>query len=114
LYKNTARYAESIDNNDDDAEIDTDSITCTNKNHTERYRLADGNFIAKRQKPVIIRCVRYQQMLDQENYYREILMLFVPWRHEHSLIGDSESFTQQFKMNVLQTKWRSIIIHFLN
>ena len=32
--------------------------------------------------PKVIRYVRYNQTKDPENYFREQLMLFMPWRNE--------------------------------
>jgi len=63
---------------------------------TNVFKLGDGNKLHRRKRPVVIRYVRYQQSMDQENYFREILLLFHPWRSEALLIGDSETYTEAF------------------
>ena len=48
-----------------------------------RYSVTNGNFrIVLRKKPKIIRYVKYNQKVDSENYFREQLLLFYPWRNE--------------------------------
>ena len=42
----------------------------------------NGTKYKYRKVPKVIRYVRYNQTKDRENYYREQLMLFMPWRNE--------------------------------
>ena len=42
--------------------------------------------------------------MDPENYFREILMLFHPWRDEKTIIGNSETYQDQFETLVGSTE----------
>ena len=44
--------------------------------------LGNNKILYKRRKSKIIQFVNYKQKLDPENYYRECLLLYTPWRHE--------------------------------
>lgn len=68
----------SDDNNDDDI-YDTIDNTSANKNE---YNMRGGIKLVKRCKPKIIRSIRFHKDRDPENYYREQLMLYTPWRKE--------------------------------
>ena len=46
------------------------------------YVLEDGTILYQRKVPKILRCVRYSVHNDPENYYREKIMLYLPWREE--------------------------------
>ena len=51
--------------------------------HRVRYSVTNGDVkIVLRTKPNIIRYIKYSQKVDPENYFREQLMLFFPWRNE--------------------------------
>ena len=48
--------------------------------------------------PRVIRYVKYNQKKDQENYFREQLMLFVPWRNEQKdMLGSFDTFEAYYK-----------------
>ncbi|KAJ8020644.1 hypothetical protein HOLleu_40292 [Holothuria leucospilota] len=53
--------------------------------------------IKKRSNPKIIRYVRYNEHNDSENHFREQLMLFIPWRKECNIIGNSTNFQQKYE-----------------
>lgn len=48
----------------------------------EEIPMADGAILTKRKQPMVLRYVRYSKNQDPENYFREQLMLFFPWRKE--------------------------------
>ena len=54
-------------------------------------QLHNGSFLYKRHSPKIIRCVRYSKNVDPENYFREKLMLYIPWRKEDADISSNYS-----------------------
>ncbi|XP_062615034.1 uncharacterized protein LOC134276764 [Saccostrea cucullata] len=59
--------------------------------------LRNGIKIKRRKTPRVIRYVRYSLKTNPENYYREKLMLFTPWRNECSdLLCGQQSFEQSF------------------
>ena len=52
--------------------------------------------------PRIIRYVKYNKKKDPENYFREQLMLFVPWRNEQKdLLGSFDTYEAHY--NSVQT-----------
>ncbi len=53
----------------------------------------------KRQKPRIIRSVRFNKNKDQENYCREQIMLYTAWRNEaKDLLKDSQTYQDRFNI----------------
>ena len=58
--------------------------------------ISDGKYLVMRQKPKVLRYVRYNIHQDEENYYREQPMLFYPWREECEIQAASETYKQQF------------------
>ena len=49
----------------------------------EQYYLKGGMKLVKRKKSMIIRSVHFNKSKDPENYFREQLMLYTPWRDEN-------------------------------
>ena len=64
---------------------------------SEEQKCDDGTVLKKRRKAIVIRYVLYQQCMDSENYFREALMLFYPWRTETNLIGKCETYQERFE-----------------
>ena len=57
----------------------------------------NGTKYKYRKVPKVIRYVRYNQTKDPENYYREQLMLFMPWRNEQKdLLGPFETYRAHY------------------
>ncbi|KAJ8043463.1 hypothetical protein HOLleu_10556 [Holothuria leucospilota] len=51
----------------------------------------------------VLRFVNYDVTLDPENYYREKVMLYVPWRKEpEDLLGGFQTYEEHFKTNKCQ------------
>ncbi|XP_069110076.1 ATP-dependent DNA helicase PIF1-like [Argopecten irradians] len=60
-------------------------------------KLRGGITIRKRKNPRVIRYVRYSKTTNAENYYREKLFLFMPWRNEEQdLLNGHESYEEHF------------------
>ena len=58
---------------------------------------SEGTVYLLRKKQKILRYVNYNKDRDEENYYRERLMLFHPWRNEHiNLNSQNMSFKQKY------------------
>ena len=67
---------------------------------------SDGNFftseplnktIKKRSQARIIQSVWFNKEAQPENHYRELIMLFIPWRNEQTdLIGKYSSFQEHY------------------
>ena len=66
-----------------------------------RYSVwANDSKIVLRSKPKIIRYVKYNKNVDPENYFREQLMLYHPWRNEDTdLLNGNDSYEESFKVN---------------
>ena len=73
------------------------------KKSEKEYRCDNGTVLRKRKRPVVIRYVRYQHKMDPENYFREILMLFSPWRNDNAIIADYETCQDRFEELVEST-----------
>ena len=74
----------SSDENSEDEEMVENGNTASDLIHIAK----NGTKYKYRKVPKVIRYVRYNQTKDPENYYREQLMLFMPWRNEQKdLLG---------------------------
>ena len=62
------------------------------------YTLYGGLTIKKRNSPKIIRYVKFSKIKEPENYYRELLMLFHPWRYEGKIMGTCSTYKDQFNL----------------
>lgn len=83
-------------------EINEDDISNGKKDDIfqEEYPMKNGFILKRKNTSKIIRHVRYNKDQDPENYFREQLMLFYPWRNEElELIGELSSFEANFKQN---------------
>ena len=103
-----------IDNEEDNCPpVDVDNIPdeeddtfpSTNPDNTEgqcnKYILRDGTVLVRRKKPKIIRYVRFSKEKDPEKYFRELLMLFLPWRKEETdLLGQMDTYENRCENNV--------------
>ena len=89
-----ARNSEDTDN-----EIETLEIGDKIKIH-----LKNGGQIRSRRQPKIIRYVRYSKLNDPENYFREQLMLFNPWKKESELKGNSETYSEEYHKHEVEIK----------
>lgn len=54
-----------------------------------RLRLSGGKTIALRKKPCVIKFRRYNQHQEPEQYFREMVMLYHPWRNERTEVEDN-------------------------
>ena len=89
---NSSSSNESEDSLDDDNSQGSDLL----------YKTKNGIKYKKRKVPRIIRYVKYNKKKDPENYFREQLMLFVPWRNEQKdLLGSFDTYEAHY--NSVQT-----------
>ena len=65
-----------------------------------RYSVTKGNYrIVLRTKPKVLRYVNYNKKVDSENFYREQLMLFTPWRNEENdLLNGYNTYQDHFNL----------------
>jgi exonuclease III len=65
----------------------------------------NGTYISKRKKPNVIRFIKYNKHIDNENYCREKLLLYVPFEeNEHTLKHDLPTWkaAYSFHANTIQ------------
>ena len=67
------------DNVDDDPSAEDNQT-----DDTTEYKLKEGMKLVKRKRAKIVRSVRFNKEKYPENYYREQLMLYTPWRNEQT------------------------------
>ena len=110
IYPKGDKLAEKFEEKNDD-ETDESSSSDENENclqdendanasHTSvlLYQAENGTKYKKRKVARIIRYVKYNKKNDSENYYRERLMLFIPWRNEEKdLISGFATFEAHYK-----------------
>ncbi|XP_065942635.1 uncharacterized protein [Magallana gigas] len=71
----------------------------------QSYVYKNGVEVIKRKKPCVLRWVHFDKETDSEKYYREHLMLFIPWRNEEKdLIKTFASFEESFQSCRLQVE----------
>lgn len=81
------------DNVDDDPPAENSAIE-----DTTQYKLKGGMKLVKRKRAKIIRSVRFNKEKEPENYYREQLMLYTPWRNEQKdLIKDCQTYQERYQ-----------------
>ena len=63
------------------------------------FPLKDSGYMRLRRKPKVIRFRRYNIIQDEVNFYREQLMLYLPWRNEY-IDSDNIDFRCVYETNV--------------
>ncbi|XP_062599574.1 uncharacterized protein LOC134261132 [Saccostrea cucullata] len=93
-------FAENEVNDDDqDNQSDDDNSDLDFGESDTLVTLRNGIKIRRRKIPRVIRYVRFNIKTDPENYYREKLMLFMPWRNESTdLISGMDTFEKSFHL----------------
>ena len=82
-----------------DDNLDDDVLNLEQTSETDEYEMKGGITLVKKQKPRIIRSVRFNKNKDPENYYREQIMLYTVWRNETTdLLKDSQTYQEQFEV----------------
>ena len=81
------------ENHDDDCITDCDLETAANT-----YKLPGGLKLVRRTKSKVLRSIRYDKNKDPENYFRERLMLYLPWRNEFKdFLCGCQTFEEGYK-----------------
>ena len=91
--------------NSEDEEIVENGNTASDLIHIVK----NGTKYRYRKVPKVIRYVRYNQTKDPENYYREQIMFFMPWRNEQKdLLGPFETYRAHY--NIMKESLESNVI----
>ena len=77
--------------NEDSLELDEFDVKNTTSGNNQQYTLPGGTTIYRRKHSKVIRYVRYSKVHSPEDHYRELLMLFKPWRSEEKDLKNSSS-----------------------
>lgn len=80
--KSSAQNNEEMLEQDVDEEAEEVEDTGVDLGVLRSFKLSDGTTIKERRRSKIIRYCRYNAHQDPENYFREMIMLFYPWRNE--------------------------------
>ena len=105
IYPKGNKLPEKVDDiNDDDSfvnssEDETDDCLDDSKSQSSDllFKAKNGTKYKTRKVPKIIRYVKYNKKKDPENYFREQLMLFVPWRNEQKdLLGSFDTYEAHY------------------
>ena len=81
-----------------DDNVDDDICDDESEESSNLFQLRGGMRLVKSVKAKIIRSVRFSKDKDPENYFREQLMLYSPWRNEKSdLNGKCETYKQRYE-----------------
>ena len=110
IYPKGNKVPEKVNDKNDDDRCDSsssneseDSLDDDNSQGSDLlYKTKNGTKYKKRKVPRIIRYVKYNKKKDPENYFREQLMLFVPWQNEQKdLLGSFDTYEAHY--NSVQT-----------
>ena len=110
IYPKGNKVPEKVNDKNDDDRCDSsssneseDSLDDDNSRVSDLlYKTKNGTKYKKRKVPRIIRYVKYNKKKDPENYFREQLLLFVPWRNEQKdLLGSFDTYEAHY--NSVQT-----------
>ncbi|XP_062577467.1 uncharacterized protein LOC134239311 [Saccostrea cucullata] len=97
--------SEELPENEPDEETSDDAISVTIDScvFAQSYMFRNGTEIVKRKKTMVLRWVNFDVETDSEKHYRELLMLFTPWRNEEKdLISKYESFEARYRACEIQ------------
>ena len=103
------QYPENFKRSDTWPEEDDLEETFANENEANTQEQSDGTFpivlqngiiLRRRQKLKIIRFRNYRLTKDAENYCRERLMLYIPWREESNIIQGYCNYEDCFRENL--------------
>ncbi|XP_069114560.1 uncharacterized protein [Argopecten irradians] len=67
----------------------------------DEYVMKNGSVLKRRKTSKILRYIRYNRALDQKNFFREQLMLFLPWRDEtKDLLGKFHTYEESHAYHI--------------
>ena len=90
---------DDINQNDSDDDLEKNPNSDAEFSSSETLlTLKNGIVIKRRRNDRILRYVHYSRKSDPENHFREKLMLFLPWKNEHTdLLGGCDSYEAHYK-----------------
>ncbi len=85
---------------DDDHDDECTGIQAASNSSTEidlKMKLEDGKILKFCRNQKVLRSVRYKKEKDAENYYRELLFLYYPWRKESAILQDCDTYQERYE-----------------
>ena len=79
----------------DEVEGDVQNVSYNDEGNLP-IRMRNGIMLRQRTKNKVIRFRNYRLKNDSEEYYRERLMLYVPWKRETEILGKFASYEEAF------------------
>ncbi|KAG5679958.1 hypothetical protein PVAND_009493 [Polypedilum vanderplanki] len=105
LYNYHTKGKQTTTDNDDDAPEDEELDVIDDDNDNEQTVEKKGielknnsGYLTVRRRPKIIRYARFNRHEDEANYFREMVLLFLPWRNEDEEV-ESQDCAKKFKEN---------------
>ncbi len=103
--KDDETHPDDQDVNDDDNDIDSDELFSDDKTLVV---LKNGIKIRQRKNFKVIRYVRFNCKSDEENHYREKILLFLPWRNEATdLLSSYTTYKQHYEARKRKIDYKS-------
>ncbi len=106
----------AVDNTNDDICQNADNQNGTEDQGTEDMDVASNQTVVctlkneikiiKRKRAKVIWYIRYNKKFGEENFYREKLLLFYPWRKESELLVNCQSYKERYQ----QVKYEVLIM----
>ena len=90
--------------------LDDDEYQCQSDIEKGRVKLRSGTMMRLRRHDKVARYVKYNKKTDPENHYRELLLLFHPWRDESKIRGDRDTYEDRY--NDLTDEVEEVRAHF--
>ena len=82
-----------------DDNLDDDVCDLEQTSENDEYEMKGGITLVKRQKPRIIRSIRFDKNKYSGNYCREQIMLYTAWRNEgRNLLKDFQTYQDRFEV----------------
>lgn len=88
------------DISDHECQEESEKFICNTKFH----QLKDKSGYVRERQPRIIRFRNYRIASDESNYYRENVMLFIPWTNEQHIIDNAEEIYKANVQTILNQK----------
>lgn len=84
---------------DHDSDDDQESSDVNVLLECEEHVFHDGTVMVKRQRPRVLYSVGYSKGNDNENYFREQLMLYLPWKKYSDILANFSSYEERYVDN---------------
>lgn len=82
-----------------DAEDDPKSFEINENDLTEEHVIKDGSIMRKRNNAKVLYSVGFNKNDDEENFYREQIMLYLPWRNYSDILGGYITYEARYNDN---------------